>query len=1859
MKSLYKLVLFSFVVLLLAACGFQPEASSVTADQPETAVTIIYVTATPKPKPPATLTPTPAPSLELPKIHARQPNAQRSTDRQPTITLHFRGDVEADTIAAALRVAPFLPTEVTVTDRTAVIQLLEPMAFDTTYQFSIGGPDVVSSGVYAERPYTWNLSLKEPLARISGQSTEHPDLPLTLYFNYAMDEASVSQALSIKPDVRGKLAWSNGNKQLTFTPDERLEADTSYTVSFQGDLRDRDGQVLAQPPPFSFTTPPPILSHTPQSDNANPLSPLEIRFDRLMDEAATEAALQIDPPVEGSFSWFETTLRFRPSAGFFDENSSYTVTVDATAVSADGDLIMDEPLVWSFTTRTAPEIANFGYGPNAQVLDVNGRRAVQFRMESQDTLPLGFELYRLDLTQFLERYSSNFTTGGDAGRSDAISTADAELVKSWQMETAVPQSQESYAANVQELIIPADVEPGLYILNLTAGRLNDQLILVLTENTIAVKQAEEQIVAWVTEINGDHAPGIPVGVYARNGDRLAQGVTDDEGIFRTQLQPFAEGGPPAIEPLIVVAQNGDDITVSGLSPEWQSDYGSGSWWQRQEPSAQAAAFIHTDRPIYKPGQDVYFKAVVRLEEDAVLANPPAATPVTIRIRDARDNIVQTYELTTNDFGTVNGAFSLADEVMLGDYAVELIVDETSQRQIFKVEDYRKPDYEVTLTTDADTYLLGEEIEVTVDTAYYFGEPVPNAEVVVRRFEQTQYWNEQGRQTSWYEPYDSAENQKTYQTDENGRLTFTMPIPTDTYLGDDYYYGSDWGSNLESVIWGIEATVDDGSHQTVSGFASVTLYDQLEEIVGDSGGYVQEPGRPFIISAEVDTIYGEPVADRALTVELTRWQHSSGDYSKVVQTGEMVTDENGRSSTPFTIAEPGYYQLRFVSEDAQGHHIRYSDYVYAFSDFYGSWAGSGNGELVVNVAADSYAPGDTAQILVESTFDGPALLTVERGTTRREQLVQLTSPLTVIDLPIEETDVPNVYVAINAWREQEQVLDENTYESLPDGRLLTASTNVSVPADNKRLTVTITPDKAQYAPREEATFTVRVTNYRGEPVSAELSLALVDEAIFALSPELSGPMYDAFYYERVSIVRTYNSLRPMRHFYGGGMGGGGGNGLTGGPRADFPDTATWLPILYTDANGETQVTVTLPDSLTTWRMTAKAATTDTQVGETLANITTWQPIIVRPLLPRQLTAGDTAVLSAIVHNYSDAPQTLTVTLAITESLVAIDAAAVQTITVPAAQSRIVGWPVTALAAGEGDLVVTAVTPVTATSAMLSAGVPDSDLPSDAIQLPLTVQPLAVPDVHTKIGQFTEPLRTSVTMPADALPMSYVEVQLSRSIAGTLLEGLEYLTGYPYGCVEQTMSKALPNAVVGRALNQLGVTNPTLQAELPAYINASVQRLYGFQHNDGGWGWWFDDATHDYQTAWVIFGLAQVAEAGYEVDSVVIERGAVWLNDNLGRMDARTRAFALYALAEAGQPNTEATLNLAADLDALQGDTFSLAGLALALDAIGEDELAGEIVDGLAETAVTNNNNQTHWQGAAHDGHYSQKTMASDVRNTALALSAFTQIRPGHELEGGIVRWLMAQRRSEGWGSTNETSFAILGLTDHLLAAAFSEAAATTGYTLSVNGAVVDEGVLGRNAPAVTVRIPQEQLAAGSNEIVIAQDGERPLYYTINSRSYLAQAEIEAAGGVKVKREYLDPQSREPLESIIPGQLVLVRLTVDLPEDGSYMIVEDKLPAGLEALNEGLNITSRIADDFWMHTEDKYAYRNLGYNYKEIWGDRVSFFITEMEEGEHTFKYMTRATMPGQFTAMPAEVVGMYNPALWGRSASDLLVVEEEE
>jgi alpha-2-macroglobulin len=1744
--------------------------------------------------------------------------------------------------------------------------------------------------------------------------------PLNLSFSRAVEREGLTRSLVITPALGAlaTMAWAKDGHDLALAPAAGWPDRVTYRVSFAAPVCAADGRWCGVPRPRTFTSPSPIVRHLPQTGSADEWARIEVAFDRPMDHDRTAAALAIAPAMAGEATWEGDTLVFTPAVGAMPEQTAMTVSVGTACRDARGAPVLLRPYSWTFATGTFPDAIDFGWGPKVQALSPDGARRIDLARYSEGPIAVDLSLTAIDPADLLDRLDALAAADawgtdddgplpvpdgrvvwterrvlGAVGRSASESrgypgpatgpsappTAAAPVAAA---QVVVTEGDGAQAAEDGHLAVnlPLDLAPGAYLLQIAHRHVADRLVVVLTRHAVTVKTGDDQVVVWVTDTFGEVAPGVTVTLYDADRGVLAEGTTDDTGVWRVD--------GPAGAARWVVARAGDDVSVAGVGGHWRSG-GNGGWWGWEDESPRVpdrhVVHTHTDRPIYRPGQTVFFKAVVRQDADAVLSLPASGTAVEVQVRDARDNRVRTIALATNEFGTVSGAFELAEGAMLGTYnlAISIAGDPESHRQPFKVEDYRRPDYEVVVRADRASYTVGDTMSVTVEARYLHGGPVAGAAVGLRRHalyvDYGAAWAaEDGSgagdaDLAWGMAYDDTP--ATGRTDAAGRLSLQIETPAAPSWAV-------WGPDLKSAPLGLEATVDDGSHQTVAGQAVATVYDRAQWLALDAGPGWQAPGVPFDVAVTARGVDGSPMADAWLAVKVlrdtaARAPSGIGPEKGVVLYREVRTDAVGRASVPVTLDRAGDYHIEVTGRDTAQREIAAERWVQAYAGGEPWWADGSADVLRVRADRDTYVPGDIAHLVVASRMAGAALVAVERGTTRRERLVTLSPPLTAIDEVVRADDAPNVFVTVSAWEPTDWAAPSGTdgwgRMSRADATLHTATVELQVPAADRRLGVDVSTDAPVYRPRQSARIAVTVTDGRGSPrAGAEVSVAVVDDAVYALSGELSGPLFDAFYHRRAHGVRTYDSLAPRRYLseLGGGGGGGGEGDYAARPRGEFPDTLTWSPALVTDADGRLTVDVTLPDTLTRWRITARAVTADTAVGEGRATFETAQPVVVRPLLPRNLVAGDRFELAATVHHAG--PETVVLDAVVeTDGLEVVDESPRRIALRPGEWQRVT-WSAAAPSAGTA----------TVTFAVRTVGADGRPgTVADAVRSSLPVQALVMRDVDALSGEVNGLYSTFIDRPVDVGDASSVRVDLARSAAAGVLDGLDYLTGYPYGCVEQTMSRALPNAVVGRAWRKVdgrgagdgggrdgveladkggdqgaagdaaGGAGALDSAELSAKVNAGLQRLYGFQHDDGGWGWWSDDDTDDYQTAWVVFGLAVTADAGYEVSPEVIDRGAAYLTDHLADMDRRTRAFALYAMAVAGRPDRGASADLAKASGQL--DAFSRAALALAFDAQGDAPAAERLVEALVAEAARDGS-RAHWGVGEVDGVYHDKTMASSVRTTALVLSALIRVRPGHPLEAETVRWLVGMRRAEGWGTTNETAFAVLALTDHLVSSQSAEAGA--GYSVVLDGAVVLSGTFGSGDAAAGVTIPVSELTAGVHRLDVARRGTGRLYYTIARTWIRERATVEAAGAVGVSRTYLYTVSPDHAASgaASAGEIVQVRLTVDLPEAARYVIVEDRLAGGLEALNEGLANTSHTSYDD--ESSDR-SWQQRGYNQKEVRADRVSFFMTYLPKGRRTFTYYARATRTGRFTAPPAEVWAMYDAAMWGRSGSAVVAVAE--
>jgi uncharacterized protein YfaS (alpha-2-macroglobulin family) len=515
-------------------------------------------------------------------------------------------------------------------------------------------------------------------------------------------------------------------------------------------------------------------------------------------------------------------------------------------------------------------------------------------------------------------------------------------------------------------------------------------------------------------------------------------------------------------------------------------------------------------------------------------------------------------------------------------------------------------------------------------------------------------------------------------------------------------------------------------------------------------------------------------------------------------------------------------------------------------------------------------------------------------------------------------------------------------------------------------------------------------------------------------------------------------------------------------------------------------------------------------------------------------------------------------------------------------------------------------------------------------------------------------TDITFPDNIEPTSRVlDVSASPSAAGSLFEALEYLTSFPYGCTEQTMSSFLPNVIVSKTVQTLGLKTTISEAVLQKQIRAGLDRLYHFHHEDGGWGWWETDDSDTFMTAYVVAGLSQAKSAGVKIDDDRLARAVKWLKEAKADGRVNLQAYAAYASAIAGSPNNELANGLY--VNRAQLSPYGLAFLGLALEA-AKDKRTSDIV-GALEAKVKTSDLEAWWEDSRDD--LMDIDVDSSPEATAYALKFLTRQKPDSPLLPKAALYLV-NHRNQGyyWNSTKQTAMVIYGLTEFV--GRSGELKPNFTATVYVN----DKAVLTKRFTAgdallpATLRLTADQLSAGRNKIRVTRDGEGRLYWSARGGYYSQAAKLANRGGKKLEvvREYfkMTPNKTgdkivydlEPVQgnSVKQGDLLAVKLTVQ-GDDWRYLMVEDPIPAGAELVERDDLYEFRSKPSWW----------EAWYTKRELRDDRAVFFQTWWAHGENRFTYLMKIVNPGDFRVSPARVEPMYQPQYFAAGEASKLEV----
>lgn len=1387
-----------------------------------------------------------------------------------------------------------------------------------------------------------------------------------------------------------------------------------------------------------------------------------------------------------------------------------------------------------------------------------------------------------------------------------------QLVARWRLETPPALISETQQLPVDGL------NAGVYLIEATDGTYKAYTVAIVTSIAIVERTAHGQADLFVA----DRKTGVPVdsadvALWA-NGQLQSSGRTSNEGLasLTMKIRGGAQGAAP--DNVWILARHGADAAI--VTP-WGYNFAG-------DNSAHENSYLYTDRPVYRPGHTVHIKGIVRREQNDTLVLPGSQT-VTLVVHgpDNKDVLRKTFSLSPH--GTVAYDLDLPSDAALGYYSVEFAEQDIDGSGSFYVEEYKKPEYQVTVKPAAPRVLQGNSIQATIEARYFFGEPVSGAKVTYVVHTSTHYWwgqdeEDENGDDSEAESDESDESDyawgETEQQehegvlDANGRLTVTLPTQVDGKYND------------QDVR--IEARVTDAANREVAGHSTVLATYGSFHVSVEPTSYVIQAGRPARVKVTAQDYDSKPVQTQVhLAATLVKWDSMTHQRSETsMASRDATTGADGTVLVDLPISGNGDFEVTVSANTPENRTVKGQTWVWI-------WNGAGeayqpNAQAQIVADKKSYSVGDTAHLLlVTGLNESWAVVATEGNSVQSRRTIHATGSSVAFDVPITQQAQPNLYV---------------TAIVVHDDQVMTAQKSLKVPLVERTLTITATPAKTQYEPGDKASYDVLAVDSAGKPVQADLSFGVVDEALYSVRPDTTPDIVSSFYPKRYVYLQPQTSFE----FYFEGEAGTkspmladaglyhprmaqvkpGSDLVVPKIRKAFPDTAYWNPNVRTGADGRARVEFNFPDALTTWRTTIRAMTDDGKGGGTVARVLVRKNLIVRLATPRFFRQGDETVLRVIAHNYLESAKD--VTFALDVSGVDVLNGQTQKINVPAKGESYVDWRVKARVAGNATLTAKALT----------------NEESDALQMTLPVLPFGVKQraagagvVFSGAGQnqwsYNYP-------PASDAGSRGLTITVAPSVAGTVFDALDYLTSYPWGCTEQTMSSFLPDVIVSQAVGKLHLKPPTDPKTLNDMVQAGLERLYSYQHDDGGWGWWQDDPSLVFMTAYVVSGLGQAQTAGFTVDGDRANKARAWLIATLNahpNMIPDLRAYVVYALATTGGAPKDALDKAWNDRDKLSDEGLALVGLALDAAGDGRAHQAAELLEKKAHATDVD----AYWQGN-YDGMMDFWDDTSP-ETTAFVLKLLILEDRSSSLMPKAARWLAEHRDGDYWYSTKQTSMVIQGLTDYL--ALSGELANTSDVEVLVNGASVAKRHFGPEdafAPPWQVKVPAAQLGGGG-QVTVRKSGNGITYWSAESSWYSADRRNFQQGqlALNITRDYYLLQKRQdkptdpitydlvPLKGPVHiGDIVAVRLALG-GSSWKYLLAEDPIPAGTEFLPETGLYTLNHKPDWWADW----------FTRKEFHDDRAAFFNTDFVT-RREYVYLLKVDNPGKFQISPAQAGPMY-------------------
>ena len=1404
-----------------------------------------------------------------------------------------------------------------------------------------------------------------------------------------------------------------------------------------------------------------------------------------------------------------------------------------------------------------------------------------------------------------------------------------------------------------------------------------------TDIGVDLVAGNRDVAVWTTDLRtGDPLAGVEI----QFGPRRSTLVSDEHGLARAS---FSTGRFDW-----VVASLGADRAVYPAGIEAGGD--------------RTIWYITDDRGLYRPGERVNLKGWVRnLDVSGVgdLELFGSGTLITYEAVGPLGNDLGSGEIRTDGHGGFDLTVELSEGANLGRSRIEFRLPGATgycyqttrcHTHRFQVEEFRRPEFEVDARLEsAGPHFIDEPPVVAVDARYYSGGPVPNAEV---------NWRVVTRRTSYSPPNWS---------------NFTFGVWSPWWYYDHWsprsvvetFSGTTDAAGSHYLHLGIE---DDGDHLPIAVTAEAQVLDvnrqrwasatrflvhSAEFYVGiRSARYFVRAGDPIDIEAVVTDLDGNPVAGRLVEVSKERlvYRRVDGEWVDVALDAETceVTSRQTPVVCEFATGAGGRYRIAAQVTDDSGRTNR-SEMTRWVS---GEEAGVTSRDIeleTVNLipSAETYAAGDIAEILVSSPFaSATGLLTVAHNGIIEVRSFEITDHAAVLEVPITEDHVPALRLQVDIASTVERTAADGTGLDGASPRPAHASGEIllRVPPVQRTLDVTTTPASAVVQPGAATTVTVEVNDAGGAPVrGASVLVIVVDEAVLALSGyELIDPI-DVFYRPRAAHLDAWRSrswiLLEDSHWLpelfeddgADDMGGPAEDAATDGADGSVPAgfavrenleaLALFEPDAVTDAEGRLTVEFDLPDSLTRYRVMAVAVAGADRFGAAESSITAQLPLQVRPSAPRFLNFGDEFELPIVVQNQTDSA--IEVDVVVQTSNLEIVGPAGRRVVVPANNRVEVRFAARTDSAGTARFRAAAVSCALAGAQVVPTGaetppaaLTEVSCDADAQVVSLPVYTPATSEAFATYGVVDEgAVIQPVAAPEDVFPQfGGLEINTSSTALQALTDAVLYIAGYGYVSCDGYAGRIMAISALRDVLAAFEAEGLPSPAELDAAVHRDIAGLSSLQKGLQGFGWL--SRRHDsfpYASIQAMHALVIAKNNGFAVPSRMMEEGHWYLryigsripDDYSQRSKDMLSAYALHVRSLDGQ-------QVAQDARALwarRGEALPLEALAWIWPVVDDDGIEAEIERIVNNRAVETAGAATFATDYDEDAYL---LLHSDRRTDGIVLDALITMAPTSDLIPKVVAGLLAHRVRGRWNNIQENTFILLALGRYFETFEATDPNFVARVWLDDLYAA-EHTYAGRSTDRGSTLIPMaELLDAGEGDLIVQKDGEGRLYYRLGLRYAPDDLDLEPLDrGFEVRRSYEavgDPGDvwldDDGVWHVRAGAEVRVKVTMFNDSRRTMMVLIDPLAAGFEPLNPSLAVTSSFdaRGGGWWWT---------WYQHQNLRDDRAEAFSTYLWPGTRRYSYVVRATTPGTFVVPPARAEEIYAPEVFGRSATDRVIVEE--